>query len=100
MASAIIEAFAECYTVSQLDEMLKGALADLANGVRVTSIQLEGGGGSGRTIDQDTERMVQILRAAKRMRAAEDAAAGTGAKFAQEPPMAAAVNFGTRRART
>lgn len=100
MASEIITAFAETYTVAELDAMLKSALADLANGVRVTSIQLEGGGGSGATIEQDPERMVAILRSAKKMRAANDADPGSGAKHANEPAMGAAINFGTRRTRS
>lgn len=100
MASEIIQAFAELYTVEELDAFLRDALADLAAGVQVTSVQLEGGGGSGRKIDMDPERMVSILRRAKQVRAANDQEAGSGSSLAVEAPLGHKVNFGHRPART
>ena len=89
MADPMVCAFAECYTEAELAELLKGALADLAAGVKVTSLQLEGGGGTGRAIEGDPERMVWILRQAKRKRAADDADPGSGDKHAAPEPIGA-----------
>lgn len=92
MASEMVVAFAEAFSAAELGVMLRDALADQANGVRVTSITLEGGGGAGQVIRMDPERMVSILRRAKQV--------AEGKTPASDAPMGSHMNFNTRAART
>lgn len=99
MASELILGFAERCTVEVLRGYLDSALADLAAGVQVTSVTLEGGGGTGTPIRMEPERMVSVLRRAIAARQDIDAG-GTGVAEAGETPMGHHFNFATRRARS
>lgn len=99
MASELILGLAETHTVGELDAFLKQACADIAAGVRVTSLQLEGGGGSGEALKMEPERLVGILRKAKLARADLDGG-GDGTAYAQEKSRGFVMNFNNRAART
>jgi len=99
MGSDLILGLAESYTVAELEDFLKQALADLASGVQVTSINLEGGGGSGTAMKMNPERMVGILRKAIAARQDIDGG-GDGSSACHERPMGHAMNFNQRPART
>lgn len=98
MASELILGLAETHTVAELQDFIKQACADIAAGVRVTSLQMDGGGGSGETLKMEPERLVGILRKAKLARADIDAG-GDGSGYC-EAPLGHKMNFHHRPART
>lgn len=85
--------FAEAYTATELADLRKDALADLASGVQVTNVSLEGGGGSGTPIRMDPARMVRVLAQAIKIADGTDENPLPGG-------MMSGVNFSTRRAET
>lgn len=98
--SELIQGLAERFGVAELGVMLEQALTELANGVRVTSVTLDGGGGSGTPLAMDPERMVGILRKAIAARREIDGATGEEGKYFNEQPSGHQMNFSARAART
>ena len=95
----MVLAFAEEFSLEQLQAKKIAALEDLAAGVVSTSLTMDGASGSGQVLNLPPGQMVATLRRAYQARLDMDAG-GDGTKYAHETPMGSLVNFGTRRATT
>jgi hypothetical protein len=91
VSRTVIAAYKRCYSRSQLEDALRIALNDRAAGVMVTQINFQDGGGSGVPITGDPNEIIEILELTL-----QEIESGTESR----PPLAAGINFATRRTET
>lgn len=91
ISRTIIAAYKRCYTSPELLAALKIALNDRATGVQLTQISFQDGGGSGQIIAGDPNEVIEILELC--LQELADVTQGP-------QPLAAGVNFSTRRSET
>jgi len=91
VSKTVISAYKRCYTFEQLTEALQIALNDRASGVLVTQVSFQEGGGSGQPITGDPNEIIEILELTL-----QDIENGGSTR----PPLAAGINFSTRRSET
>jgi len=88
----MIDAYKRHYTIAQLSAAQKQALADRTSGVQITQINFQDGGGSGVMISGDPNEIIEICEVAlQEMEETRE----IGVK-----PLAAAMNFSSRRFET
>ena len=91
-SETVISAYLRIYTPAELRSALSIALNDRASGVLVTQVNFSEGGGTGQMITGDPNEVIEILELC--LQRLENPAQ-TGPK-----PMAAGMNFRTRRSET
>jgi hypothetical protein len=88
----MIDAYKRQYTVQQLTAAQAQALADRTSGVQVTQVNFQDGGGTGTLISGDPNEIIEITEIAiQEMELTRE----IGTK-----PLAAAMNFSSRRFET
>lgn len=92
VSPVLVRAYRENFELAELKAMLKAALEELASGVVVTSVNLDGGGGAAVKGDMKTADVVAALQVAIE----EEEEAPNPSK---NEGMASVVNFGSRRTR-
>lgn len=91
-SETVIRAYLRIYSKPQLEAALTAALNDRASGVLVTQVSFSEGGGSGQLIQGDPNEVIEVLELC--LQRLDDPSA------ASQKPLAAAVNFSTRRFET
>lgn len=87
----MIAAYLRIYTPAELKSALAQALNDRASGVVVTQINFQDGGGAGQVISGDPNEVIETLELCLQRLEGRD----NGPK-----PLAAGMNFSTRRSET
>jgi hypothetical protein len=91
-SETVISAYLRLYSSADLRAALLQALNDRASGVLVTQVNFQDGGGAGQPISGPPNELIEILETC--LQRLDDPSA-TGQK-----PLAAAINFSTRRSET
>ena len=92
VSETVIAAYLRIYSQAELTSALSTALNDRASGVLVTQVNFQDGGGSGQMITGDPNEIIEILELC--LQRLDDPFQSA------RKPMAAGMNFGTRRSET
>jgi hypothetical protein len=92
VSETVIAAYLRIYTPAQLTAALTTALNDRASGVLVTQVNFQDGGGSGQMITGDPNEIIEILELC--LQRIDDPSQ------AAKKPLAAGMNFSSRRSET
>ena len=92
VSETVIAAYLRIYNPAELRSALSTALNDRASGVLVTQVNFQDGGGTGTMITGDPNEIIEILELC--LQRLDDPSQ------AARKPMAAGMNFRTRRSET
>lgn len=91
VSETVIAAYLRLYKKAELEQALRIALDDRANGVVTTQVNFEGGGGSGQMISGDPNEVIEILELC--LQRLDDGSS-------QKPAMGSRMSFSRRRFET